>query len=197
MQIKVLIADDHPLIIAGLRRTIERHDDIALVGEARTAAELLELVRLRRPDIVLMDLRMPGMTGVEAIHRIRRDRPEVKIVVLSACDERATIDRMLAAGASTFVVKSAQTLDVASVIRAQAGSAGQRGSEADTTVGPPGAERISVRPPSISVRSRMPISPRRPLRAASGPASSGAKPLPSSRTSTSIDSSPAAIRTST
>jgi DNA-binding NarL/FixJ family response regulator len=121
VQIKVLIADDHPLIIAGLRRTIERLDDVALVGEARTAAELLELVRLRRPDIVLMDLRMPGMPGVEAIHRIRRDRPEVKIVVLSACDERATIDRVLAAGASTFVVKSTQTLDVASVIRAQAG----------------------------------------------------------------------------
>ncbi|MGH2910256.1 MAG: response regulator [Solirubrobacteraceae bacterium] len=117
VQIKVLIADDHPLIIAGLRRTVEHLDDIALVGEARTAAELLELVQRRRPDIVLMDLRMPGMTGVEAIRRIRHERPEVKIVVLSACDETATIEDVLAAGASGYVLKSAHALDVASVIR--------------------------------------------------------------------------------
>ncbi len=117
VQIKILIADDHPLIIAGLRRTVEHLDDIALVGEARTAAELLELVQRRRPDIVLMDLRMPGMTGVEAIRRIRHERPEVKIVVLSACDETATIDDVLAAGASGYVLKSAHALDVASVIR--------------------------------------------------------------------------------
>lgn len=117
MQIKVLIADDHPLIIAGLRRTIEHVDDLALLGEARTAGELLELVQRRRPDVVVMDLRMPGMSGVEIIHRIRRDRPQVKVVVLSACDERATIDGVLAAGATAYVLKSAQTLDLPSVIR--------------------------------------------------------------------------------
>ncbi len=69
VQIKVLIADDHPLIIAGIRRTIEPLGDMALVGEARTAAELLELVARRRPDVVLMDLRMPGMNGIEVIAR--------------------------------------------------------------------------------------------------------------------------------
>jgi DNA-binding NarL/FixJ family response regulator len=117
VQIKVLIADDHPLIIAGLRRTIEHVDDLALLGEARTALELLELVQRRRPDVVVMDLRMPGMSGVEVIRRIRRDRPQVKVVVLSACDERATIDGVLVAGASAYVLKSAQTLDLPSVIR--------------------------------------------------------------------------------
>jgi DNA-binding NarL/FixJ family response regulator len=116
-QIKVLIADDHPLIIAGIRRTIEPLDDVALVGEARTAGELLELVQRRRPDVVLMDLRMPGMNGLEVIQLIRRDRPEANVVVLSACDERPTIDRALAVGASAYVLKSANTIDVASVIR--------------------------------------------------------------------------------
>ncbi len=116
-QIKVLIADDHPLIIAGIRRTIEPLDDVALVGEARTATELLELVQRRRPDIVLMDLRMPGMNGFEVIQRIRRDHPGAYVVVLSACDERATIDRALTAGASAYLLKSANTIDVAAVIR--------------------------------------------------------------------------------
>jgi DNA-binding NarL/FixJ family response regulator len=116
VQINVLIADDHPLIIAGLRRTIERIDDMALVGEARTAVELLDLVHRRRPDVVLMDLRMPGMNGIEVIAQIRRGRPQARVVVLSACDDRETIDAVFAAGASAYVLKSAQTVDIASVI---------------------------------------------------------------------------------
>ncbi len=117
MQIRVLIADDHPLIVAGLRRTIEDVADVTLVGEARTAVELLELVQHRRPDVVVMDLRMPGMSGDEVLRTIRRDHPATKVVVLSACDERATIDRVLSAGAGAYVLKSAHTIDVAAVIR--------------------------------------------------------------------------------
>ena len=120
-QIKVLIADDHPLIIAGIRRCTEALAEVTLVGEARSAPELLELVQSRRPDVVLMDLRMPGMNGMELIQRIRRDWPQASIVVLSACDERPTIDRALAAGASAYVLKSANTIDVGAVIRRVAG----------------------------------------------------------------------------
>ncbi len=115
--IKVLLADDHPLIIAGIRRTIEHLEDLELVGEAHTGPELLQLVERRQPDLVLMDLRMPGVVGVEAIERIRQTWPEVKIVVLSACDDRASIDSALLAGASAYVLKSAQTVDIAAVIR--------------------------------------------------------------------------------
>jgi DNA-binding NarL/FixJ family response regulator len=116
-RIKVLIADDHPLIIAGIRRTIEHVDDMEVVGEARTGPELMQLIERRRPDLVLMDLKMPGGDGVEAILRIRHRWPEVKCVVLSACDDRPTIDAALQAGASAYVLKSAHTVDIASVLR--------------------------------------------------------------------------------
>ena len=116
-QIKVLIADDHPLIIAGIRRTIEHVEDMTVVGEARTGSELMELVHRRVPDVVLMDLKMPGVAGVEAIETIRRQWPRVTLVVLSACDDRPVIDAALRAGASAYVLKSAHTVDVASVVR--------------------------------------------------------------------------------
>ncbi len=118
--IKVLLADDHPLIIAGIRRTLEDLEDIEVVGEAHSGGELLQLVERRGPDTVLMDLNMPaapGLSGTELIERIRLERPTVKVVVLSACDDRPTIDAALHAGASAYVLKSAQTVDIASVLR--------------------------------------------------------------------------------
>jgi DNA-binding NarL/FixJ family response regulator len=116
-QLKVLIADDHPLIIAGIRRTIEDLDDMLVVGEARSGSELLQLIERRRPDAVLMDLRMPGVTGVEMIELIRERWPSTKVIVLSACDDRVMIDAALSAGASAYVLKSAHTIDIASVLR--------------------------------------------------------------------------------
>ncbi|HET9102798.1 MAG TPA: response regulator transcription factor [Solirubrobacteraceae bacterium] len=118
--IKVLIADDHPLIIAGIRRTIEHLDDIDVVGEAHSGAELVQLIGRRAPDTVLMDLNMPGfggLSGTDLIAHIRGEHPLVKIVVLSACDDRPTIDAALLAGASAYVLKSAQTVDIAAVVR--------------------------------------------------------------------------------
>ncbi len=116
-RIRVLIADDHPLIVAGVRRTVERFDDIEVVGEAHTGPEVVQLVERRRPDVVLMDLRMPGVVGVELIECIRQRWPEVTVVVLSACDERALIESALRAGASAYVLKSANTIDIAAVVR--------------------------------------------------------------------------------
>ena len=122
-RIRVLIADDHPLIIAGIRRTIEHFDDIEVVGEAHSGPELLSMVERRRPAVVLMDLRMPGVTGVECIEQLRAGRPAMKVVVLSACDERPVIDAALRAGATAYILKSAHTVDIASVLRQTAGGA--------------------------------------------------------------------------
>jgi DNA-binding NarL/FixJ family response regulator len=115
--LKVLIADDHPLMIAGVRRVLERSEAIEVVGEARSADEVMQLIERRRPELVLLDLRMPGTTGVECIERIRAEWPEVTIVALSANEDRASIDGALSAGASAYVVKSVHPADIASVLR--------------------------------------------------------------------------------
>ncbi len=115
--IRVLIADDHPLIIAGVRRTIEQAEDLEVVGEARSGPELLTLVERRNPDIVLLDLRMPGVSGVEHIQQLRERWPELKLVVLSACDDRPSIDGALHAGANAYMLKTTGAVDIASVLR--------------------------------------------------------------------------------
>src|SRR5437588_2847535 len=114
--LKVLIADDHPLMIAGIRRVLARSDNIEIVGEAHAGPEVMSLVERRRPQLVLMDLRMPGVCGADHIERIRSSWPEVKVVVLSACEDRGSIDSALEAGASAYVVKSVDPGDIASVL---------------------------------------------------------------------------------
>lgn len=115
--LRVLIADDHPLMLAGIRRALERNQNIEIVGEARSGPEVLDLIERRRPQLVLLDLRMPGMTGTECIGQIRTSWPEIKVVVLSAMEDFVSIDAALTAGASAYVVKSVIPSDIASVLR--------------------------------------------------------------------------------
>ena len=115
--LKVLVADDHPLILQGLRRTLEACDDIDVVGEARSGDEVVPLVERRSPDVVLLDMRMPGLESSECIRQIKRSWPEVKTVVLSASEDRATIDSAVSAGASAYVLKSVNALDIPALVR--------------------------------------------------------------------------------
>ncbi|HEY2569878.1 MAG TPA: response regulator transcription factor [Solirubrobacteraceae bacterium] len=115
--LKVLVADDHPLILQGLRRTLEDCDDIEVVGEARSGTEVLPLVERRRPDVVLMDLRMPGLDGVACIRQIKQSAPEVKAVILSGCDDRPSIESAREAGASAYVIKSVSSIDIPALLR--------------------------------------------------------------------------------
>jgi DNA-binding NarL/FixJ family response regulator len=114
---RVLIADDHPLILAGIRRTLEGLDDIEVVGEAGSANEVIRLVERRAPGLVLMDLRMPGVSGAECVAEVRERWPDVKVVVLSACEDRPSIEGALAAGAHAYVVKSTAAIDIPAVLR--------------------------------------------------------------------------------
>jgi DNA-binding NarL/FixJ family response regulator len=120
---RVLIADDHPLILAGIRRTLERGDGVEVVGEASSGPQVLALIERRRPEVVLLDLHMPGVEGHELIETIRRDWPEIKTVVLSANDDRSSVEGSLRAGASAYILKSVNPVDLPSLIRQVAGGA--------------------------------------------------------------------------
>jgi DNA-binding NarL/FixJ family response regulator len=115
--LKVLIADDHPLLLQAIRRTLENSEGIEVVGEARSGEELLALVGRRKPHLVLLDLRMPGIDGLECIAEIKRSWPEIKTVAISACEDRASIDAALLAGASAYMVKTVSPMDIPTVLR--------------------------------------------------------------------------------
>jgi two-component system nitrate/nitrite response regulator NarL len=115
--LKVLIADDHPLMLQGIRRALEASDDIDVVGEARSGEEVLALVERRNPDLVLLDLHMPGLGGLECVAELKRSWPDLKTVVISASDDRASIDSALLAGASAYILKSVSPMDIPSVLR--------------------------------------------------------------------------------
>jgi DNA-binding NarL/FixJ family response regulator len=115
--IKVLIADDHPLILQGLRRTLEACEDIEVVGEARAGNEVPALVQRRAPDVVLLDLRMPGLDGIGCVREIKAVAPDAKAVLLTASENRKAIEAAIEAGASGYVLKSVNALDVPAVVR--------------------------------------------------------------------------------
>jgi DNA-binding NarL/FixJ family response regulator len=115
--LKVLIADDHPLMLQGIRRALEASEGIEVVGEARSGEEVLALVERRKPDLVLLDLHMPGLGGLDCVAELAQRWPEIKAVVISASDDRASIDSALLAGASAYILKSVSPMDIPSVLR--------------------------------------------------------------------------------
>jgi DNA-binding NarL/FixJ family response regulator len=114
---RVLIADDHRLIAEGIRRVLVEEGDFEVVGEANTGSQVLPLVRRTSPHLVLLDLRMPGLDGLSALEQIKRDHPAVKVVILSASAEPAVIQTALARGASAYVIKSVNPVDLPATLR--------------------------------------------------------------------------------
>ena len=117
MATRVLIADDHRLIAEGIKRILTEADDFEVVGEAGTGSQVLPLVRRTKPDLVLLDLRMPGLDGLSALEQIKRDHPEIKVVILSASTEPAVIQTALARGASAYIIKSVNPVDLPATLR--------------------------------------------------------------------------------
>jgi two-component system, NarL family, response regulator YdfI len=103
--IRVLITDDHSIVREGLTLILETADNIEVVGEAADGAEALQLAAECQPDVVLMDLRMPGMDGLTAIEHLQRDHPQVAIVILTTYNEDDLMLRGLQAGAKGFLLK--------------------------------------------------------------------------------------------
>ena len=137
--IRIMIADDHPVVREGFAAMIETEPDMAVVGQARSGEEALELFRRERPDVTLMDLRMPGMSGVDAIRAIHRESPDSRLIVLTTYDGDEDIDRALEAGAQAYLLKDMFCEEILAAIRAV--HAGQR--RIPAAVGTRLAERMS------------------------------------------------------
>lgn len=116
-EVRVLIVDDHAILRDGIRSLLERQDDIVVVGEAGNGLEALSQVSALLPDIVLMDIAMPGMNGIEATHQIKELYPDVKILVLTQHDNREYIEPLLQAGASGYILKRSGGKEVVNAIR--------------------------------------------------------------------------------
>jgi len=116
-RIRVFIVDDHPMIRVGLSTALSSEDDIEVVGDAASGEDALRLVPLARPDVVLMDLYLPGMDGIEATVRLAARLPDTKFVILTSTADSAEIERAIDAGAAGYILKTASGDDLAAVIR--------------------------------------------------------------------------------
>ena len=114
---RVLIADDHPLILAGIKRALEEDDQFEVVAEARVGSQVLPLISQTNPDLALLDLRMPEMDGLQCLDRIRQQHPKVKVVILSVSTDPEVVQTVLNHGASAYIVKSVNPIDLSSALR--------------------------------------------------------------------------------
>ena len=118
--IRVLLVDDHAMVRRGMRDFLSLHDDLEIVGEAADGAAAIEQAAVLRPDVVVMDLLMPGVDGIDATARIKAANPDVEIVAITSFVEEARIVAALEAGASGFLLKDAEADELAAAIRAAA-----------------------------------------------------------------------------
>ncbi len=117
-KIRVLLADDHALVRQGIRQFLEAADDIVVVGEAADGAQAVRLVEELEPDVALLDVQMPGTSGIEAMRQIKARFPAVRALVLTAFDDDPYVFALLQAGANGYLLKTAEMDDLLRAIRA-------------------------------------------------------------------------------
>ncbi len=117
-KIRVFLADDHLILREGIRSLLGKVPDIEVVGEAGDGGEAVTMVEQLVPDVVLMDITMPGMSGLEATRQIKQKYPQVKVLILTIHETDQYLSQMLQAGASGYVVKTTATSELISAIRA-------------------------------------------------------------------------------
>ena len=142
-RIRLLIVDDHPIVRDGLRGAFAGSDEFEVVGDARDGAEAVTRSAALRPDVVLMDLRMPGVDGVEAIRRLQREQPAVRVLVLTTFDTDSDVLAAVEAGATGYLLKDATQQDLFRAVGAAA-----RG---ESVISPSVATRLlsQVRAPAV------------------------------------------------
>jgi DNA-binding NarL/FixJ family response regulator len=114
--IRVLVADDFPMVRDALGAALQRHPEIELVGTAADGNEALEKARMLSPDVVVLDLRMPGMSGLMALTRMSAELPDVRVLLLTACEEPDAVIDAVSAGAAGFVTKRISGADLADAV---------------------------------------------------------------------------------
>ncbi len=119
--LRILIADDHPLVRSGLRALLLAAEDMEVVGEAATGEEAVTLATTLQPDVTVMDLRMPGISGIEATRRIVQANPHIRILVVTLFEDDDSVFAALRAGARGYILKDANEIEVLRAIRAVSG----------------------------------------------------------------------------
>jgi two-component system response regulator NreC len=119
-RIRILLADDHTVLRSGLRALLAAQGDLEIAGEAADGGEALRLAQTIKPDVVVMDIAMPGVNGIDATARIRRELPSTRVLILSMHDDQGYLRQALRAGASGYVLKKAADTELLAAIRAAA-----------------------------------------------------------------------------
>ena len=119
--LRILIADDHPLVRSGMRALLTAAEDLEVVGEAATGEEAISLAEALQPDVIVMDLRMPGINGIEATRRIMQSHPHMRILVVTLFEDDDSVFAALRAGARGYILKEANEVEVLRAIRAVGG----------------------------------------------------------------------------
>jgi DNA-binding NarL/FixJ family response regulator len=132
--VRVLIAEDHPLFREGMRGRLDRVADVAVVGEAASGDEAVELAQKLEPDVILMDIKMPGLNGIEATREIQRANPQIGILVLTMFEDDDSVFAAMRAGAKGYLLKDSGGEGVVHAIRAVASG--------EAVFGPGVAERM-------------------------------------------------------
>src|SRR6185369_7330125 len=115
--ITVLLAEDHQIVREGFRALLEHERDIEVVGEAETGRQAVQMTRKLRPTVVVMDIAMPLLNGLEATRQIRKDFPDTKVLILSAHNDDAYVEQVAALGAAGFLLKQTSSAVLATAIR--------------------------------------------------------------------------------
>ncbi len=118
MPIKILIADDHGVLRAGLRALLNAEEDLQVIGEAADGPETLRLAAEFEPDLVLLDISMPGLGGIEITRRLKQSLPQARVLILSAHEERGLLHKAIQAGAAGYITKRAIESELTNAIQA-------------------------------------------------------------------------------
>jgi DNA-binding NarL/FixJ family response regulator len=116
--IRVILADDHAVVRKGIREFLEGEGDITVVAEAANGDEAVALVAEHAPDVAVLDIQMPGVSGIEATRRIKAEHPHVRVLILTAYDDDPYIFALLQAGASGYILKTADSAELVQAVRA-------------------------------------------------------------------------------